>query len=274
MHNQKVIVAFFTCLLFIIASPSVSAQKPSTASPNVSIVDSSFWIPQLNRYRKIWIYLPADYFKTKQKYPVIYLLDGQNIFDQSSAYAGEWGVDEFLDSTMLQQSIIVAIENGGEKRINEYSPYDMEKYGPGEGKHYTTFLAKTVKPYIDRNYRTKRNKKNTAIAGSSMGALLSMYAVLQYPRVFGAAGIFSPAFWIAPALYTDIDKKGKRMKAKIYFYAGKQESVTMVPLVLKAFQQLNRISKATMELVIRHEGQHNEASWKKEFPLFYEWLYQ
>ena len=91
--------------------------------------------------------------------------------------------------------IVVAIDHGGTKRINEYCPYDMEGFGKGEGDQYLQFLVKTLKPYIDKNYRTKKDKENTYIAGSSMGGLISMYAVLKYPYVFGGAGVFSPAFW-------------------------------------------------------------------------------
>lgn len=252
-----------------------------TASPQVHILDSAFFIPRLNRKRIIRIYLPEGYSGSLKRYPVLYLQDGQNIFDEASSYAGEWGVDECLDS-MRKKCIVVAIDHGGDKRISEYCPYDFSLKGtglsvtgtlqPGEGPAYVAFLAKTLKPYVDRNYRTLANPDHTFIAGSSLGGLISMYAILRYPKVFGGAGVFSPAFWIAPEIFNEIKKKGKKIKSGIYFYAGKQESEEMVPDMMKAYEALHLVSKCRMTTVIREEGKHNEASWRKEFPLFYQWI--
>jgi len=105
-----------------------------------------------------------------------------------------------------------------------------------------------------------------------MGGIISFYAILQYPKVFGGAGVFSPAFWINPQLMKVDPRKAKKVKGKIYFYAGQQESETMVPDMLAVLDQMRRYSKAEMETVIRAEGKHNEPTWRKEFPLFYEWL--
>lgn len=156
--------------------------------------------------------------------------------------------------------------------MNEYNPYDSERFGKGEGGLYVDFLVKTLKPYIEKKYRTKKCRKSRFIAGSSMGGLISLYAVLKYPRVFGGAGIFSPAFWVAPKIYDDIQSKGRKVNGKLYFYAGKQEGETMVPYMLKAFEALTSVSRSKISTVIRDEGKHNEATWRKEFPLFYEWL--
>lgn len=102
-----------------------------------------------------------------------------------------------------------------------------------------------------------------------------MYAILKYPKVFGAAGIFSPSFWIAGTkIFSDIKSKGKKVKSRIYFYGGKQEGETMVPGILHAFEELSAVSKSTMRTVIRDEGKHNESTWRIEFPLFYSWLLQ
>lgn len=248
--------------------------RRSTASSNVCVIDTAFLIPQLKRTRRVWIYLPPSYCTTPgRKYPVLYMHDGQNIFDDATSYSGEWGVDEFLDTTALQQCIVVAIDHGGGKRLNEYNPYDSDRFGKGEGDLYTQFLVKTLKPYIDRHYRTLRDKKNTFIAGSSMGGLISLYAVLKYPNVFGGAGVFSPAFWITGhRILDEVRSRGKAVNARIYFYAGKQEGETMVPDMLKVFDEMHTLSPSEMISVIRDEGRHNEASWKKEFPLFYEWI--
>lgn len=246
----------------------------STASKNVHIVDDSFYIPQLGRYRRVSIYLPESYKASKKKYPVLYMHDGQNVFDEATSAYGEWGVDEALDTLGHQHKeiIVVAIDNGSDRRLNEYSPYDMEKYGKGEGDQYLNYLVRTLKTYIDKHYRTKKKEKNTFIAGSSMGGLISFYAILKYPKVFGGAGVFSPAFWITPQLKSINPDQAKKVKGKIYFYAGGQESETMVTDMLNVFEQMHQHSKAKMKMVIRAEGKHNEPAWREEFPLFYCWI--
>jgi predicted alpha/beta superfamily hydrolase len=245
----------------------------SSASRNVCIIDTAFLIPQLKRTRRVWIYLPADYCDSQKQYPVLYMHDGQNVFDNATAYSGEWGVDEFLDSTKLPPCIVVAVDHGNEKRLNEYNPYDNKRFGKGEGDKYVDFLVKTLKPFIDKKYNTLRDKAHTFIAGSSMGGLISLYAALKYPKVFGGAGVFSPAFWISgDKIYEDIRKKGEKVNSRIYFYGGKMEGETMVPDILKAFEGMQAVSRSEMTTVIRDEGKHNETRWREEFPLFYKWI--
>ncbi|MFC0771587.1 alpha/beta hydrolase-fold protein [Terrimonas alba] len=258
-----------------------AVPKKSTASKNVQVIDTAFLIPQLKRTRRIWIYLPGCYNSCSKRFPVIYMQDGQNVFDDATSYSGEWGVDEYLDSPGMSanECIVVAIDNGT-SRVNEYSPYDFNLDGlgtlstsnKGEGNAYVDFIVRTLKPFIDKNYRTVKNKANTAIAGSSMGGLISLYAVLKYPRIFGAAGVFSPAFWVAPAIFDDIKAKGKKVNSKIYFFAGKLEGERMVPDMLKAYEAMSKVSKSKIRAVIRDDGKHNEATWRKEFPLFYKWI--
>ncbi|HEV8283772.1 MAG TPA: alpha/beta hydrolase-fold protein [Chitinophagaceae bacterium] len=252
----------------------VRKPRVSTASKNVHIIDTAFIIPQLNRVRRVWIYLPPSYATSQKHYPVLYMHDGQNVFDDSTSFAGEWGVDEILDSISgrKKEIIVVAIDHGGVKRTNEYCPYDMERFGRGEGDQYLDFLVKTLKPFIDKNYRTEKNKQNTFIAGSSMGGLISMYAVLKYPKIFGGAGVFSPAFWIAPKIFDDIKTKGKKVNSKIYFYCGKQESESMEPDMVKVFEEMRKVSKSKMITSVRPDGKHTEWVWREEFPLFYLWI--
>jgi predicted alpha/beta superfamily hydrolase len=248
--------------------------RVSTASANVCILDTAFLIPQLSRTRRIWIYLPKEYCDdTKKKFPVMYMHDGQNVFDDATSFSGEWGVDDYFDSITLSKCIVVAIDNGGNKRLNEYNPYDNDRFGKGEGDMYVDFLVKTLKPFIDKRYRVLKGKENTYVAGSSMGGLISMYAALKYPKTFGGVGVFSPAFWISGTkIFDDIKQKGEKLKSKIYFYGGKLEGETMVPDMLKAFEGMAAVSKSKMTTVIRDEGKHNEATWRQEFPLFYEWI--
>jgi len=252
----------------------VKKPRVSTAGKNVKIIDTAFVIPQLKRVRRVWIYLPSSYTDSQKKYPVLYMNDGQNVFDDSTSFAGEWGVDETLDSISShgKEIIVVAIDHGGQKRMNEYCPYDIEKFGKGEGDEYVDFLAKTLKPFIDKNYRTEKDKQNTFIAGSSMGGLISMYAVLKYPKIFGGAGVFSPAFWVGPKIFDDIKTKGKKVNSKIYFYCGGQEGESMEPDMKRAFEEMRKVSKSKMSCIVRPDGKHTEWVWREEFPLFYLWM--
>lgn len=253
----------------------------STANKQVKVIDTAFLIPQLNRLRRIWIYLPENYSASTDRFPVLYMHDGQNVFDDATSFSGEWGVDECIDS-MKNKCIVVAVDNGAQKRINEYCPYDFslrtvglsnaDSLNKGEGGLYVDFLATVLKPFIDNNYRTLKDKENTFIAGSSMGGIISMYAILQYPKVFGGAGVFSPAFWVGPKIFDDIKAKGRGVEAKIYFYAGGQEGETMVPLTQKAFDEMSKISQSRMVIEINENGKHNEARWRTEFPAFYKWI--
>ncbi len=250
--------------------------KPNTATAQVHVIDTAFFIPQLNRHRRIWIYLPKSYNTTKGKlYPVLYMMDGQNLFNEQTAAFGEWGVDECLDT--LQQKtgkecIVVGVDNDTVKRVNEYDPYDNEKYGKGEGKQFADFLANTLKPFVDKQYQTLKDVKHTYIAGSSMGGLISLYAVMEYPQTFGAVGVFSPAFWIAPQMFTDMQQTTWTTFPRFYFYAGGKETETMVSDMKKMYNVIAQKHNYDMQEVVYPLGQHNESYWRKEFPNFYKWL--
>ena len=249
--------------------------KRYSASPQVKIIDTAFNIPQLNRKRRIWIYLPKTYASSSKTYPVLYMHDGQNLFNEQTAFSGEWGVDECLDTLQQitgKECIVVGIDHGGDKRITEYNPYDNDKFGKGEGKQYVDFLVNTLKPFIDSKYRTKKGPEYTFTAGSSMGALISLYAVIQYPKVFGGAGIFSPAFWLTPQLYTDAEKFETNNNPKLFFYAGGNESATMINDMNKMADIFFKKSNYQLRRLTDPVGQHKEKYWRQEFPVFYVWL--
>jgi predicted alpha/beta superfamily hydrolase len=250
--------------------------KKHTASPNVMILDTAFAIPQLARHRTIRIYLPPGYKSGGKKYPVLYMSDGQNCFDEFTGSFGEWHVDETLDhfyDSCKKSMIVVAVDHGDDHRLQEYDPYDFEKFGKGEGKAYTRFLVETLKPYIDKHFRTLGNKKHTHIAGSSMGGVISMWAIIAYPEVFGNAGIFSPAFWTAMPIYNDTEKKIKDLtQQSFFFYAGGNESKTMVADTKKMFRVLNADKRIRAQLYVDELAQHNEASWSKWFPVYLRYI--
>jgi predicted alpha/beta superfamily hydrolase len=259
--------------------------KPYTALPQVKLLDSAFKIPQLNRTRSIWIYLPKGYNANAGKtYPVLYMHDGQNLFNEQTAAFGEWGVDECLDTLQPQTGkycIVVGIASDPSTRMSEYSPYtlrlDPKKADSiaGEGKAYVDFIVQTLKPYIDKNYRTSREASRTFIAGSSMGGVISLYALLQYPTVFGTAGIFSPAFWTVPKLYSEATnfKPQANQTHRLYFYAGAKESNSMVGDMDKMVDLLEQ-KQANRQItsLVNPLGKHNETTWRAEFADFYKWL--
>jgi predicted alpha/beta superfamily hydrolase len=256
------------------------STQTSTAATNVKVISTNFKIPQLNRERKVWIYLPPDYNKdTTKRYPVFYMHDGQNLFDKTTSFAGEWEVDESLNKLFDggdRGCIVVGIDNGGANRLNEYSPWRNAQYGGGEGAAYTDFLVETLKPYIDLNFRTKKDRENTAIGGSSMGGLISMYAVMEYQHVFSKAAIFSPAFWFAlDSCLNHPIIVGKRFPMKIYFTAGTTESTSMVPDINKMEKMMLGIGFKANEYKIapKTDGQHAEWFWAREYPSAYKWLF-
>ncbi len=186
------------------------SRPVSTASANVKVLTDAFPMPQLQRQRRIWIYLPPDYEQSNRQYPVLYIQDGQNVFDTGTSYAGEWYVDEALDKLFQDNgktAIVVAIDNGSTQRMNEYSPWKNARMGGGEGAAYLKFLVETLKPYIDQHFRTLKGPESTGIMGSSMGGLIAFYGALQYPKVFGKAGVFSPSFWFSSEVFAFAQKK-------------------------------------------------------------------
>jgi len=255
-------------------------QKKNTASKNVKILSENFSIPQLNATRRIWIYLPPDYENSKKKYPVIYMEDGQNLFNEATSFSGEWKVDETLDGFSKSgkfKAIVVGIDNGGSERLNEYSPWKNEKYGGGKGEFFTEFLVKTLKPYIDKTYRTLPQPQNTAIIGSSMGGLISLYAGVKNPSVFGKIGIFSPAFWFAENdLKKFLNENSNQLKqTKFYFLAGSKESENMVSDINEVVEILKSkdIPEENIKTKFDEEGTHSENYWSKEFPAALIWLF-
>jgi predicted alpha/beta superfamily hydrolase len=137
---------------------------------------------------------------------------------------------------------------------------------------YVDFLVKTLRRYINKHYRAEKDRAHTVITGSSMGGLISLYAVLKYPNKFGAAGVFSPAFWIVPQLKEYVNNRAPKLKGRLYFYAGGQEGQTMVPDMLSVLEIINQRSRAKLNSYIRAEGKHSEETWRQEVPAFYEWL--
>ena len=253
----------------------------TTATDNVHVLSNNFYMPQLDRSRRILIYLPPDYDTSNKHYPVIYMQDGQNCFDAYTSFSGEWEVDESLNQLFNQGDygcIVVAIENGGAKRIDEYAPWVNTQYNAGgEGTQYINFIVETLKPFVDANYRTLPERKYTALFGSSLGALISQYGLIAHQDVFSKAGAFSPAFWFNdPEIFQQPSTMPKQQDMKIYFLAGTTEGQGSVVADVNQMESVllnNGFSNQELKKVFHADGQHSEWYWAREFPAAYLWLF-
>jgi predicted alpha/beta superfamily hydrolase len=263
--------------------PAKIPVRRSTRRATVSVIDTAFAIPQLGRTRRVWIYLPPGYAASTRRYPVLYMQDGQNLFDDSTSFAGEWGVDESLDSLHARGDegvIVVGVDNGGPHRLDEYSPWKNARYGGGEGDAYAEFLVRTLKPYVDQHYRTRTDRESTGIGGSSMGGLISLYAALRYPEVFGRAAVFSPSLWFAPQVYAFARAARRPLPGtRMYFVTGAKEGGTPEVEVANQARMIDTLATRdfrvgrNVEAFVRPDGQHAEWFWRREFPAAYEWLF-
>lgn len=251
----------------------------STAAENVFILDEDFYMPQLDRYRRIWMYLPPDYDVSTNDYKVLYMHDGQNVFDLATSFAGEWEVDETLNTLFDEGDegcIVVAIDNGGGERLNEYSPWAIPLYGvEGLGEYYIDFIVETLKPYIDANYRTKPEREFTGIMGSSMGGLISTYAGVEHRETFSRVGSFSPAYWITDSCYIHVEETAHDAAMRIYSIGGELEGISMTAGLEEMDNALQSAGYTSDEYltVIHPDGQHSEWYWAREFKDAYLWMW-
>jgi predicted alpha/beta superfamily hydrolase len=234
---------------------------------------TSVTIPGFYNNRRIWVYLPNDYAISGKRYPVLYMQDGQNLFDIKTSFSGEWGIDEYLD-TIDYAGIVIGIDNGGEKRFNEYNPNDDPRYGKGLGRVYLKKIVTILKPYADREFRTMPGRETTSIAGSSLGGLIAFYAGLYYPGIFGSVGVISPSFSIVNNIEKQILKRRSKFyqEQRWYFYGGGMESENLVESIKYIGELMTSKLKSKVTFAVREKGIHSEIAWRKMFPAFYDWL--
>jgi predicted alpha/beta superfamily hydrolase len=184
------------------------------------------WSPQRRSRRDVDVYLPASYRSGgSRRYPVVYMQDGQNLSDPATAFAGTWDLEPTLERLAARglEIIVVGVHNAGEGRLEEYSPFPDRRYGGGAGESYLSFLVDTLKPRIDRMFRTRAHCEDTAIVGSSMGGLISLYAFFRYPSVFGRAGVMSPSVWFAQSAILDYIGAEQAPGGRVYLDVGLRE---------------------------------------------------
>jgi predicted alpha/beta superfamily hydrolase len=263
----------------VTTASTAPAARPSTARPGVHVLAQRLAMPGLGRERTLRLYLPPSYESAPQRrYPVIYMHDAQNLFDDATSFVGEWGVDEALDElarTRGFEAIVVGIDHGDGERIHELSPWTNPKYGPAQGERYMAFVVDTVKPFIDARYRTRPGRESTAIIGSSMGGLISHYALLRYPQVFGKAAIFSPSYWYSGEVYAQTTAHPWPRDTRTYFYIGGREGDESVPDVERMIALLGTQDHAARDITLHVEpgAEHNERAWRAEFARAVAWLF-
>ncbi|HRE48348.1 MAG TPA: alpha/beta hydrolase-fold protein [Aggregatilineales bacterium] len=254
-------------------------------------VCKAFHSPELGNTRDILVWLPPSYGAGTKRYPVIYMHDGQNLFDARTSYVGEWGVDETLTALSAEglETIVVGIPHMNDLRIVELNPYQSPRPGvpDGRGDDYLRFIINTLKPLIDADFRTLPEKETTGIAGSSMGGLISLYGFLMHQEVFGLCGAFSTAYWFGRGrLYEAIEAKAHG-GGKIYLDVGTKEGHVFAPSPLnlitggkngnrRYFQGVQRLAKVLRTygyrdgenlLYVEDEGGlHNESAWARRLP--------
>jgi predicted alpha/beta superfamily hydrolase len=226
------------------------------------------WSPQRETERDIDVFLPPSYRRTRRRYPVVYMQDGQNLADPHRAFAGTWELERAIATLADRgiEAIVVGVPNMGADRLKEYSPFYDAKHGGGDGDAYLAYLERTVKPLVDGRFRTRAEREATGIFGSSMGGLISLYAFFRAPDTFGFAGAMSPALWFAGrAMLSYIEHDGAP-PGRVYLDVGTEEG----PGTLRDSRHLSAILERKgytapdrLRFVEDQGGGHTEAHWAR-----------
>ena len=241
-------------------------------------------IPALSgdQERRAYIYLPESYKKEKnRRYPVMYMFDGHNVFfDADATYGKSWGMNKYMERSK-KDLIIVAVEcnHEGNGRLVEYSPMSYENAAmgkiKGKGRAYMTWLVGTLKPFIDENYRTLPDRLNTIIAGSSMGGLMALYGATAFNHVFQRAACLSPSLWVSPGKVIEMIARAHiRRDTCIYMDYGSEEMFNHAANAEALMSASHMLLTKQVNLALRvvPGGNHSEASWERQIPIFMDCL--
>lgn len=236
--------------------------------------------------RTVHVYLPEGWNFSGKRYPVMYMFDGHNLFsDEDATYGKCWGLKDYLDETRLD-IIIVGVEcnHEGNERLSEYCPYDVpdDCWGGFDGRGQATmdWMVEELKPYVDHHYPTLPDRSHTFIGGSSMGGLMSLYAVGCYNGTFSRAACLSPSAGLCfNDIWQDLSACGLDPDTRVYISWGSDEArdkgrLAKVCADNLAISHLMSEKGANTYPYLHVKGGHNEASWEKEIPIFMEYLYK
>jgi isoamylase len=253
-------------------TPVTTGARPSRGTL------SGVWSRHLRNRRDVDVYLPASYGDGgTRRYPVIYMQDGQNLSDPSIAFAGTWDLNGALAEVAERgiEPIVVGVHNTP-ARLGEYSPFADYKHGGGNGDAYLTFLAAAVKPRVDRLFRTRRTASQTAIVGSSMGGLISLYGWFKRPDLFGSAGAMSPSLWYGrDRLHSFIKSARTPKKGRLYLDVGTAEGAGTLKdaRLMRALLETKGLELGDrLHYVEDRGGRHEEAAWSRRIAGALEYL--
>jgi predicted alpha/beta superfamily hydrolase len=236
--------------------------------------------------RRIWVYLPPGYATdTTARYPVLYMFDGQNVFDAATSFAGEWQVDEALETLIPDEDvrpiIVVAVDNGGAQRIPEYTPWPDAELGGGQGGAHLQAIVGTLIPYIDQTYRTLAAPDGRALAGSSLGGLMSLYAAYEHDQVFGQIAALSPSLWWDDQhMLRHAQAAGARPAVRVYMDMGTLEegntvdedqngiddSIDQLRAMQAELVEQGFVLDTDLKVVEAADARHSETYWAMRFP--------
>ncbi len=260
-------------LIFVFLLQTCASHKESASGSRIDSWEIQSYY--LNRKVKIWTYLPPSYAYTQERLPVLYMHDGQNLFEDSLSYAGEWKVDESLDSLYYKtgkQLVVIGIENGGDKRIEELSPNSHPQYGGGQAASYLKFLKFELVPKAEQKYNIAQNPQLRGIMGSSLGGLISFYEAFQPHSPFRKFGVYSPSFWFDTNSFDWAKNQTIPKNSKMVLMIGEKEEqehlrVIKMDSILKIHQRI------VLKTEVYPEGEHKEWFWARSFRKDIEWLF-
>lgn len=262
----------------------------NSGRPHTVVGDLQVWAglesPQLGTSRDILVYLPPSYWERQaRRFPVLYMHDGQNLFDEAASFAGEWRVDETMEALAREsvEAIVVGVPNAGDARRDEYSPFRDRRQGGGRGDDYLRFLLDTVKPLVDRSFRSDPSRPATGLMGSSMGGLISLYGFFARPEAFGFVGAMSPALWFARGRIMGYLAKQPPILGRIYMDLGTGEgaepvkmepwrrallarSTTLDGELYEALRAKGYRPGRDIRFVVDEGAPHHESAWSARLP--------
>ncbi len=243
----------------------------------------------LRNERDVLVYLPPGYRRaTRRRYPVLYLHDGQNVFDAATSYAGvEWGVDEsaqrLIEKKWIEPLIIVAVANTGENRIHEYAPTrgvidttaKRKKRSRGGLRRYARFLIEELKPFVDRTYRTRPEAEATGLGGASLGGLATLALGLWYPQVFTRLAVLSPSIWWDECVICRmVGELPEKLPLQIWLDTGTAEpGWERARLLRESLVESGWRLDDDLQYTEVEGGSHSEGAWAARFDAVLRFLY-
>jgi predicted alpha/beta superfamily hydrolase len=262
--------------------PAVDLERPHTLTGDIR-THENFHSRYLEYDRTVLVYLPPDYDPaTVDRYPVLYLHDGQNVFDEATSFGDEWRVDETAQELIIagriDPIIVVGVYNTGDHRLDEYTPTAAADGGGGHADDYGRMLVEELKPFIDETYKTFPGAANTAMGGSSLGGLLTMHLGLRYPTAFGKLAVLSPSIWWDDrVILREVAALPGKQPQRIWLDAGVREGEKVIAdaqLLRDALVAKGWTLGEDLVYFEAEDGEHNERSWAARVGAVLEFLFR